>query len=160
MLDETVRRYNGSIAFVLCPTPLNTECNPFVGHDVDAFRNSCDLAKLGLAVWIAKREAFPGFENWMFSFENGDRWQPRSLEEAKSKAAELVGQENINIAMSDSWMGQYLQTCMRIYGQTVMNGQGGVPRLVFGSRWVIPEPSSVDDFITILQNSLGVPKPD
>lgn len=159
MLDETVRRYNGTIAFVLCPTPLNTQCNPFVSGDTDAFKNSCELAQIGLAVWTAGREAFPEFEKWMFTFESGDRWQPRSLEAARAKAIELVGKENFEKAFSDPWISQYMKTCIRIYGQTIMNGQGGVPKLVFGSRWVIPEPASLDDFISILQNSLGVPKP-
>jgi uncharacterized membrane protein/protein-disulfide isomerase len=159
MLDETITRYNGKIAFVLCPTPLNNECNPYVSGNVEAFKNSCGLAQVGLAVFTANREAFSEFENWMFSFESGDRWQPRTLETARSKAIGLIGQASFEKALSDSWIGQYMQTCIRIYGQTVMNGQGGVPKLVFGSRWVIPEPSSVEDFITILQNSLGVPKP-
>jgi uncharacterized membrane protein len=159
MLEETIQRYNSKIAFVLCPTPLNNECNPYVSGNADAFKNSCGLAQVGLAVFAASRDAFPEFEKWMFSFESGDRWQPRSLEAAMAKAIELVGQKNFDNAWSDPWIGQYMQTCIRIYGQTVLNGQGGVPKLVFGSRWVIPEPSSVDDFITILQNSLGVPKP-
>jgi uncharacterized membrane protein len=160
MLDETISRYKGNIAFVLCPTPLNTQCNPFVSRDVDAFRNSCELAQIGLAVWTSNREAFPDFEKWMFTFESGDRWQPRSLDAARAKAIELVGKENFDKAWSDPWIGEYIQTCIHIYGQTVMNGQGGVPKLVYGSRWVIPEPSSTDDFMSILQNSLGVPKPN
>ncbi len=77
MLDEAVRRYDGKLAFALCPTPLNTRCNPYIPRDVDEFKDSCELAKIGLAVWVAKREAFPAFDRWMFSFESGDRWQPR-----------------------------------------------------------------------------------
>ena len=30
MLDEVIRRYAGKLAFVLCPTPLNTNCNPYI----------------------------------------------------------------------------------------------------------------------------------
>src|SRR3569833_2402530 len=30
MLGEVVRRYGGKLAFVLCPAPLNRECNPYV----------------------------------------------------------------------------------------------------------------------------------
>ncbi len=81
-----------------------------------------------------KREAFPDFENWMFTFESGDRWRPRSLESARAKAVELVGQEKFDAALSDPWIGQYMQTCIQIYGQTIQTGKGGIPKLIFGSE--------------------------
>lgn len=30
MLDEAIRRYGGKLAFALCPTPLNRQCNPYI----------------------------------------------------------------------------------------------------------------------------------
>ena len=159
MLDEAVRRYGGNLAFALCPAPLNSRCNPYVARDVDAYKDSCELAKVGLAVWVAKREAFPAFNSWMFSFESGDRWRPRSLDAARAKAVELVGQAKFDAARADPWIDRYLQTSIRIYGTTLQSGNGGVPKLVFGSRWVIPEPVDVDDFVSILQAGLAVPMP-
>jgi uncharacterized membrane protein len=158
MLNEVIRRYAGKLAFVLCPVPLNTHCNPYVPRDVDAFKNSCELAKIGLTVWVANREVFPAFENWMFTFESGNSWHPRSLEAVRAKAVELVGKEKFDSAWTDPWMGRYMQTCIRIYGQTIQNGKGGIPKLIFGSRWVVPELHNADDFIMILQKSLAVPK--
>jgi uncharacterized membrane protein len=160
MLEEVIRRYSGKLAFVVCPTPLNTLCNPYIPRDDDAFKNSCELVKIGLAVWVAGREAFSAFENWMFTFESGgDSWRPRSLETARAKAIELVGQVKFDAAWNDPWIGRYMQNCIQIYGQTIQNGKGGVPKLVFGSRWVLPEPNNADDLIMILQNSLALPKP-
>jgi hypothetical protein len=159
MLNEAIHRYAGKLAFALCPAPLNTHCNPYVPRDVDAFKNSCELTKISMAVWVASREAFPAFENWMFTFESGDSWHPRSLETVRAMAVELVGQAKFDAALSDTWIGKYMQTCIRIYGQTIQNGKGGIPKLIFGSRWVIPETYNADDFIMILQKSLTVPKP-
>ena len=158
-LDEAVHRYAGKLAFRLCPTPLNTHCNPFIPRDVDAFRNSCELANIGMAVWVAKREAYSAFENWMFSFEAGDSWQPRSLEDTRAKAVELVGQEKLDAALKNPWIGGYIQDCVQIYGKAMQNGKGGVPKLIFGTHWVIPETYTADDLMMILQNSLLVPKP-
>jgi hypothetical protein len=62
------------------------------------------------------------------------------------------------MALTDPWINEYMQTCIRIYGKTLQGGQGGVPKLVFGSRWVFPEPYNVNDFIGILHNSLLVPE--
>jgi uncharacterized membrane protein/protein-disulfide isomerase len=159
MLDEAVRRYDGKLAFVLCPAPLNTKCNPYISRDVDEFTNSCELARIALAVWVARHEKFPDFDRWMFSFDSGDRWQPRRLDAARAKAVELVGQVKFNAAQADPWIDQYLQTSIRIYGNTIRGGNNAVPKLVFGSRWVIPQPNDADELVSILQESLAVPRP-
>ncbi len=156
MLDEAIRRYGGMLAFALCPAPLNSQCNPYIPRDVEQFKDSCELAKVGLAVWAAKREAFPAFDRWMFSFESGDRWRPRSLDTARAKAAELVGQAKFEAARANSWIDRYMQTSIRIYGTT---GGNAVPKLVFGSRWVIPKPNDAGDLVLILHDSLAVPRP-
>jgi protein-disulfide isomerase len=141
MLDEAIRRYDGKLAFALCPAPLNTQCNPYIPRDVDEFKGSCDLAKIGLAVWAANREAFPEFDRWMYSLDSGDRWSPRSLGAATAKAIELVGQAKFDAALSDRWIDQYLQTSIRIYGDTIQNDRHGnaLPKLVFGR----PAPSPI-----------------
>jgi uncharacterized membrane protein/protein-disulfide isomerase len=159
MLHEAVRRYAGKLSFILCPTPLNTQCNPYIPRDVDAFKNSCEMARIGLAVWAAKPESFTSFENWMFTFESGDRWQPRPVEAARAKAVELVGKEKFNDAVREPWIEQYMQSCIQTYGETMQGGRGGIPKLVFGSQWVIPEPNNEEDLIMILQKSLRIPKP-
>jgi uncharacterized membrane protein/protein-disulfide isomerase len=159
MLDEVVRRYGGKLAFALCPTPLNTQCNPYIPRDVPEFKDSCELAKIGLAVWVAKREAFPAFDRWMFSLDSGDFWHPRSLDAARAKAVELVGQTNFVAARANPWIDRYLQSSLQIYGNTGQNGNTAVPKMVYGSRWVIPEPDSADDLVLILHASLAVPRP-
>lgn len=159
MLDEAIRRFDGKLAFALCPTPLNSHCNPYVARTVGEFRNSCDLARIALAVWLANRKAFTLFDNWMYAYESGDSWHPRSPESAREKAFELVGRKKFDAALSDPWIERYMQTCIQIFGQTLQNGEGAVPKLIFGSRWVIPEPRDVNDLVAILQKSLGIPKP-
>jgi protein-disulfide isomerase len=159
MLEEVIRRYRGKLSFALCPTPLNSRCNPYIAQDAEEYKDSCELVKVGLAVWVANHEAFPTFENWMFSFESGNRWRPRSLEAARAKAVELVGQAKFDIAWADPWIDRYLQTSIRIYGATIQNGNNAVPKLIFGSRWVIPQPYDADSLVQILQDSLAVPKP-
>jgi uncharacterized membrane protein/protein-disulfide isomerase len=157
LLNNAIHHYNGKLAFVLCPAPLNAECNPYIPQDVDTFKNSCELAKIGLAVWIANREAFPAFENWMFSFESGNSWHPRSIANTREKAVELIGQSKLDAALSDPWIEAYLQTSTQIYGQTIHGGNSGVPKLIYNSRWVIPEPHNTDDLIMVLQKSLAIP---
>jgi protein-disulfide isomerase len=159
MLHEATRIYDNKLAFVLCPTPLEKSCNAFVTKDADAFKNSCEIARISLAVWLARREAFYDFENWMFTYESGNAWQPRSIQNTRAKAVELVGKARFDAAFSDPWIENYIQNSIRLFGQTVQNGQGGIPKLIFGSSFIIPEPYNVEDLILTLQHNLGVPKP-
>jgi hypothetical protein len=156
LLPEVVRRYEGKLAFALCPAPLNTQCNPYIPRDVAAFADSCELARIGLEVWAARRDAFAAFDEWMFSLESGDRWRPRSVDAARAMAVELVGRTKYDAARSDPWVNHYLETSVRIFGEA---GANALPKLVFGSRWVTPQPETAEDLIEILQSSLGVPKP-
>jgi uncharacterized membrane protein len=156
MLPEVIRGYGGKLAFALRPVPLERQCNPYIPRDVDAFKGSCELARIGLAVWLAKRKAFPAFELWMFSLESGDRWRPRSADAARAKAVELVGQATFDAALADPWIAGYLQTSVQIFGDT---GSNAIPKLVYGSRWVIPQPQDAGQLAAILEGSLGVPKP-
>ncbi len=161
MLDEVVSRYGGKLAFALCPAPLNNQCNPYISRFVDEFKDSCELARVGLTVWVAGREAFPAFDRWMFSPEPGQPWHPRSLDAARAKAVELVGQAKFDAAQADPWIDQYLQTSVRIYGGTIGPDQSGnaVPKLVFGPHWVTPQPDDANDLVLILHDSLAVPGP-
>ena len=159
MLDEVIRRYDGKLAFALRPAPLDSQCNPYIPMAVEQYKDSCELVRIGLAVWVANRKAFGVFERWMYSFESGDRWRPRSLDAAKAKALELVGREKFDTARADPWIEKFLQASIRIYGRTIQSGKGAIPKLVYDSRWVIPEPYSADDLISILHNSLAVPEP-
>jgi uncharacterized membrane protein/protein-disulfide isomerase len=158
MLEESISRYNGKLAFALCPAPLNSQCNPYVAQDTEQFKDSCELAKIGLTVWRADREAFAAFDRWMFSPQPGERWRPRALDAAKAKAIELMGQAKFDAARADPWIEQYMQTSIRTFGDTIQNGNA-VPKLVFGSRWVTPEPRDADELISILHDSLAVPLP-
>lgn len=159
MLGEAIRRYDNKLAFALCPAPLNSRCNPYIPSGSDEFKDSCELAEIGLAVWVADRRAFPAFDRWMYSYDTGDRWHPRSLVAAKAKAIELVGRAKFDAARKDPWIKRYMQTSIRLFGETMRDGVGGVPKLVFGPRWVTPAPHDAADLVAILQHGLGLPKP-
>jgi hypothetical protein len=52
-----------------------------------------------------------------------------------------------------------LQASIRIYGNTTQGGNNAVPKMVYGSRWLIPQPDDTDDLISILHDSLALPAP-
>jgi uncharacterized membrane protein len=156
MLDETIRRYDGQLAFALCPVPLNPRCNPFVPAELDAFKDSCELARIALTVWVAKRDAFSTFDRWMFTPEPDHLWHPRTVGAAWAKAIELVGVTSFNASRSDPWIERHLQNSIQLYGE---NGANAVPKIVFRQQWVTPQPKNADDFVAMLRERLVLPPP-
>ncbi|MGE4568479.1 MAG: vitamin K epoxide reductase family protein [Bacteroidales bacterium] len=157
MLPEVVSMYKGELAFILCPTPLSPQCNRFVPREVESFANSCELARLGLIVWQTQRERFAEFEAWMFSYESGDKWHPRTLEAARAKVIGWMGQTAFQEAVGNQSVSLYLEQSVNLFGKTLMQGKGAIPRLIYGSRWVTPNPSDAADLARILQESLALP---
>jgi uncharacterized membrane protein len=158
MLHEAIGRYDGKLAFVLCPAPLNSHCNPYIPKDIDEFKDSCELTRIALTVWVARHQAFADFDHWMFSAEPGERWRPRTVDDARAKAIELVGNSRFDAAQSDPWITRYMQLSIQTFGATIRSGNA-VPKLVFGSRWVTPQPRDANELVSILHDSLAVPQP-
>jgi len=159
MFDDIISRYKSKIAFILCPAPLSTQCNQYIPFDVDAYKSSCNLAKIGMAVWLADHKAFADYDKWIFAADNGFDWQPRTQEEAEEKAIQLIGADKFNAALASPWVEQYIHTTVKLYGQTVQTGNGGVPKLMFGEHWITPEITTPEELLGIMQQGLELPAP-
>ena len=66
LLKVAEQRYSGQLCVISLPTPLDSACNPLILLTSRANANACDYARLGLAVWRARREAFREFDDWLF----------------------------------------------------------------------------------------------
>ena len=143
-LDEAVAHFGGRVSFVLCPTPLSPVCNPYIPvTGEDRFAGSCDLARLALGLWKADPEAFRTFDAWLFEADGKDGWYPRSPAEAEAKARELSG----GVPLDGDWTADYLSRTLELFGRTTSEGRSGIPRLVYGSSWIIPEADTPEGFI-------------
>jgi uncharacterized membrane protein len=143
-LDEAVAHFGGRVAFVLCPTPLSPACNPYIpATGEDRFAGSCDLARLALGLWKADPEAFRTFDAWLFEADGKEGWYPRSPEEAEAKARELSG----GVPLDGAWTADYLSRTLELFGRTTSEGRSGIPRLVYGSSWIVPEADTPEGFI-------------
>ena len=138
MLPDVVNLMNGKAAFICCPISLSRECNPLVPQGTDRFRGSCNLLHIGLALWCTDPVSFSRYEEWYWG-EPGSNWNPPSEEEAKARASELIGADILEQAMNDPWIDDYLQTILQIFGRTSTGGRSAVPRLIYGSNWLVPE---------------------
>lgn len=149
------------VAVVLCPTPLSTACNPYL-PDVseDLFKGSCELAKFALALWKADKDAFREFDNWLYESDGKSRWTPRETGQAMEKARALLAAHgsplSLEQALSDPWIESYLSLTLELFGRTTNSESSGIPRLVHGSGWLIPEVSTKEELAVLLRENFNI----
>ena len=151
-LEEAVAHFDGRVAFVLCPTPLSPVCNPYIpAGGEDLFAGSCELARLALGLWKTDPEAFRIFDAWLFTADGKEGWYPRSAAEAAEKALELAEGK----LMDEAWISSYLAGTLELFGRTTAQGRSGIPRLVSGTSWLIPEADTPEGFIRAVEDLLN-----
>lgn len=158
IINETVDKFDGKLAFLLCPTPLSPECNKYLPMtDKDLFAGSCDLTKIALAVWRYDKSSFYKFDSWLFGgSDSKGGWYPRTVDDAKAEAERIIGTEALNKSLSDIWITDYMTTCFNLFGRTTNSSSSGIPRLVYGSKWLIPEAVNADEMVEILKTAFNL----
>lgn len=131
------------LAVVLLPVPLNAKCNPTVRVTPRNFEESCDLAKLAVAVWRLEPEHFAEFHNWMLQ----DAQAP-SYAAAKAKAATLVEATKLDAELASGIPDQYIAKHVQIYQRV---GKGTIPKLMFPRTSIVGEYSSAAGLIDLIQ---------
>lgn len=148
------------IAFVLTPCPLSYACNPYVAvKGKDQFAGSCELARLALAVWLARPDKFDEFDEWLFTADEPSKgWYPRTVEDATAKASDILGgQQALLDAAHNAQISSLFSKSFDLFGRTTQEGKNGIPRLVYGSKWIIPEIDTPDGLLEILNTVFEIP---
>jgi len=146
------RQFSNDLGIVSLPMPMSTNCNPLIPPDFNSSPNACDLARLGLAVWRAKPEAHRQFDDWFFSADEGV-----SVEEARKYAAQLVGTDKLEKALSDPWVDkQILTDCQLHFSNWQATGRPGMPQLILGGAVSIGPLNSVEHLQALLNRYLGL----
>ena len=156
---KEISEQHPEIAFVLVPCPLSYACNPYVAaRSQDPFAGSCDLARLALAVWETDPEKFAEFDEWLFTAEDPEKgWYPRTVEDATLRAAQLLGgEQQLYEAERNAGISSILSKSFELFGRTTMQGKNGIPRLVYGSEWIIPEVDNASELTEILRSEFDI----
>ena len=154
-LPEVIRQFDGRVAFVLCPCPLSPKCNPYVPREETRFEGSCDLARMALAVYELEPDSFNDFDGWLFGTgESG--WRPRAAASARERAASRVGKDRLEAFLPDASLSESIRRSADLFGRTSTRGSAGIPRFVFGDRWVVPSADTAEDLAKILSEQFGI----
>lgn len=159
LLDEVVAKSDGQIAFRLCPTPLSVHCNRYIPHmDSDPFEGSCDMARYALALWYYAPQQFRQYDEWMFAQSQPSGWHPRSVADARACAQELLQKDSVSLddVEGDMRIRDAIALHTEILGRTSGNGDGGIPRMIFGQNWITPEADDADALLADIMSQLIV----
>jgi uncharacterized membrane protein len=152
LLKAAEERFAGRLGIICLPAPLDAECNPSFVLTAPANEHACEYAKLALAVWLARAEAFSEFDDWLFTSD-----RPPQLNEARAKAVALVGKKALDAALEDSWVLHQIETDVALYqanGRVI--GDARLPQLVIGDVITHGAIERLDDLLLLLEQHAGL----
>lgn len=139
-------KLNGDLLTVYVATPLGKSCNKYTKRIPEFFERGCELAKLSMAVWVADPTKWKTYDNWLFEFPAKE---PPSVEAARAKAVELVGDAALTEALAKPEIETMINNNIEAYGKA--HG-GRLPVILSpGKQPIIGAVYSVDDLIDMLE---------
>ena len=136
----------------LCPVPLSSACNPYIPNTgIDRFAGSCPLTRYALAVWYARPDAYEPY--WDYLLGDGDARATIDPADAETRARALLGAD-FEAALADPRIDSYLRKVKELFGRTSNAEKSGVPRLIKGQNWLVPETEKADELLELIRLSL------
>ena len=152
-LREAVEAFDGQLACMLIPMPLDGQCNPVVEKTSKAHVDACEYAKICLAVHFSAPQKYEAFDRWLFS----DHKQKKKLEVVRQHAANLVGADTLEKALASAAVQEQLQQNIRAYQLTSENVKSGsMPQTVIGDKIMFGAANSVDEVKAGLKDILNL----
>ncbi|MDB4317884.1 vitamin K epoxide reductase family protein [bacterium] len=147
-LEKLQAKHPGGIAIILQPCPLNRACNSHLPPRVHDHDYACELARLSLASWIAKPEAFKEVHELLFS-------RPiLTPAVAQEKVAAIIGSAELENALKDPRIERILLSNANDYRQLVSKNIK-MPKLLIGKgRMLQGLMKDSETFISAMEKAL------
>ena len=152
VLPELLAKAGGQYRIRLCPVPLSSVCNPYIpSTGIDRFMGSCPLTRYALAVWYVRPEAAETY--WEYLLGEGDEHAAIAPSDAETRAQALLGAD-FAAAVMDPRIDAYLRKVEELFGRTSSGEKSGVPRIIHGQRWLVPETDRPDALLDLIRSEL------
>ena len=160
VLPDLLEKAGGQYRIRLCPVPLSSACNPYIpAAGVDRFAGSCALTRDALAVWYARPDAYEAY--WDYLLGGGPSTASTSSAtssgpapaDAEARARAILG-DGFQAAVQDPRIDAYLRKVEELFGRTSNAEKSGVPRLIHGQNWLVPETDQADELLELIRLSL------
>jgi hypothetical protein len=156
LLEQVSQKFSNELAIVNLPMPLDSKCNTNIVRTPPPHINACEYARLGLAVWRAKREAHPQYEKWIFGPAT-----PPPLPQARDYATSLVGGSNIlHQALQDPWVDRQLKQSINLFATNMtVYKNGAMPQLMIGTNLIGGNIGQISRLYQLLEQQFGLRAP-
>lgn len=134
---------NNDVSVMVLPIPLNTACNSAVTKDNEKFVESCDIAKLAIAVWRVDQVKFREFHEAMFAGE-----QAMTYAQAKETANSMVDEAKLDAELASGVPGKFIASMVQLYEKS---GKGAVPKLMFPGTSIVGEFTSAESLADVIK---------
>ena len=152
VLPEMLAQAGGQYRLRLCPVPLSSACNPYIPNTgIDRFAGSCPLTRDALAVWYARPDAYEAY--WDYLLGDDDEHAAIDPAAAEARARDILG-DGFDAALADPRIDLYLKKVEELFGRTSNAEKSGVPRLIHGQNWLVPETDQADKLLELIRLSL------
>ena len=145
-IKQAFRRYGGDLAVVALVVPLHPNCNKASRSGNSQNADSCELARLAVAVWRVRPADFMSYHDWMF--EGG---RNRTAAEARKHAEMLVCAEQLQNELARRTVGEYISRHVELYQKV---GSGSVPKLLFPRSVMTGEVSSATALTQMIEREI------
>ena len=160
VLPDLLEKAGGQYRIRLCPVPLSSACNPYIpATGVDRFAGSCALTRDALAVWYARPDAYEAYWDYLLgggpstaSTGSATSSGPAPAD-AEARARAILG-DGFQAAIQDPRIDAYLRKVEELFGRTSNAEKSGVPRLIHGQNWLVPETDQADELLELIRLSL------
>ena len=171
VLPELLSKAGGQYRIRLCPVPLSPACNPYIpASGVDRFAGSCALTRYALAVWYARPEAYEAYWDELLGggpstgsgtargeakvLMGGPSTGSGTAQATAQAAARAILGSDFAAATQDPRIDAYLRKVEELFGRTSNAEKSGVPRLIRGQNWLVPETDQADELLELIRLSL------
>ena len=142
-IEGARQKFGDRLAIIVLPVPLDAKCNPNVKTSDPKHADSCDLAKLAVAVWYVERDKFAEFHHYLFE-------KKPNYASALTKAKEMVDNEKLAAAMNGSIPSEYVAKHIALYMKA---GAGNIPKLMFPKTSAVGAIESTEVVVGLIEKN-------
>jgi uncharacterized membrane protein len=142
-LGEVLRSRSAPFCVAVVVVPLNPECNKYLDSYDPAAEDACALARLSLAVWQQRPDAFAAYDAWLM---DGRHAPP--VDVARARGAAIIGRELLDGALADPALSAQLERHTALYENL---HRGLLPKLLLPDAHVVGELRSTTEMMDVLK---------
>lgn len=143
-IEGARQKFGDRLAVITLPVPLDRKCNATVKSTHAIHSESCEIARLAIAVWIVEQSKFAAFHHFLFSSNP-------NYAQAMIKAKTLVDETSLNKTLAGPIPNDFIAKHVSLYQKA---GAGTIPKLMFPQTTILGAIESTDAMIRLIEKHL------